>query len=143
MAASTKSININAPVDQVFGFVANPANMPEIWPSLIEAKNIEMLEQGGYQYDWKYSMAGVKFNGKTRTVEFIKNEKITDQTLKGIDSKFTWTFQQSEGETRVTLEVEYTIPVPVLGKLAESIIIKQNEKEGEVLLQNLKTLMER
>lgn len=41
------------------------------------------MENGGYQYDWLYKLAGMKVEGA------------------------------------VTLVVEYTIPVPVLGRLAE------------------------
>jgi len=32
--------------------------------------------------------------------------------------------------------------VPLLGKLAESLIVKQNEQEADALLANLKSLME-
>ena len=142
MATSLKSISINAPVEKVFAFVENPANIPDLWPSLLEAKNIVMMENGGYQYDWLYKMAGMKVEGSTKTVEYIKNEKIVDQTLKGVDSKFTWTFKPEQDTTNVTLGVEYTIPVPVLGRLAESVFVRQNEKEGEILLQNLKARME-
>ncbi len=142
MATSLKSISINAPVEKVFAFVENPANIPDLWPSLLEAKNIVMMENGGYQYDWLYKMAGMKVEGSTKTVEYIKNEKIVDQTLKGVDSKFTWTFKPEQDITHVTLGVEYTIPVPVLGRLAESVFVRQNEKEGEILLQNLKERME-
>jgi len=34
------------------------------------------------------------------------------------------------------------VPIPVLGKLAEAIIVKMNEHEGEVILANLKSRME-
>ena len=45
--------------------------------------------------------------------------------------------------TRImTFEVAYTIPIPVLGKLAEAIIVKMNEHEGELILANLKAMME-
>jgi hypothetical protein len=34
------------------------------------------------------------------------------------------------------------VPVPVLGKLAEAVIIRQNDHEAKVLLANLKAKME-
>jgi len=37
---------------------------------------------------------------------------------------------------------EYTVPILVLGKLAESIILKQNEREADTLLANLKAILE-
>ena len=42
----------------------------------------------------------------------------------------------------MTVEVEYTIPIPVLGKLAEGIVVRLNENEMETLLANMKALME-
>jgi hypothetical protein len=42
----------------------------------------------------------------------------------------------------VTVQVEYTVPIPLLGKLAEAFIIKQNEHEADVMLANLKARME-
>ena len=44
--------------------------------------------------------------------------------------------------TRMTADVDYTIPVPVLGKLAEKVVLAQNEHEAEVTLANLKVRME-
>jgi hypothetical protein len=40
------------------------------------------------------------------------------------------------------VEVEYTVPVPLLGKMAEAVIVKLNENEMNVLLANLKARME-
>ena len=54
----------------------------------------------------------------------------------------TWTFQPEANGTKVTFEVEYTVPVPVLGKLAEAVIVKMNKHEGDLLLANLKAQME-
>ena len=42
----------------------------------------------------------------------------------------------------MTFEAEYTVPIPLLGKLAEAFIVKQNEHEAELLLGNLKARME-
>ena len=40
------------------------------------------------------------------------------------------------------LEVEYTIPVPVLGKLAEKLVLKRNEQEADLWMQNIKDRLE-
>jgi hypothetical protein len=38
--------------------------------------------------------------------------------------------------------VEYTIPIPVLGKLAERLVLKRNEREASMWLENVKERME-
>ena len=42
----------------------------------------------------------------------------------------------------LSLDVAYTIPTPVIGKLAEAIIAKINERDLEAMLENLKDVME-
>ena len=67
---------------------------------------------------------------------------MVDKTKGGVESTQTWMFQPEAGGTKVTFEVEYTVPIPLLGKLAEAIIVKMNDREGELLLANLKARME-
>ena len=64
------------------------------------------------------------------------------KSTKGIESHFVWTYEPENGGTRLTVDIEYKVPVPLLGKLAESFILKQNDQEGDALLANLKARME-
>lgn len=142
MAKIEKSLVINAPVERVFAFMANPENLPEIWPGLQEVRNVQPLPNGGFSYDWTYKMAGMRFEGRAEWTEFITNQRIVDKNESSIPSTFIWTYQATDGGTRVSVNVDYTIPSAVLGKLAEPIIHKMNEHEAETLLANLKARME-
>jgi len=137
-----KSIFINAPVEKVFAYVEDPSNLPEVWPSMVEVKNIISDADGKKNYDWTYKMAGLSINGHSETLEYEANKRIVVYNPKGIESKFTWDYISEGDGTRINVEVEYNIPLPVLGKLAESIIVKQNEKEADTLLANVKAKME-
>jgi uncharacterized protein YndB with AHSA1/START domain len=141
VAKVKNGILIHAPVEEVFAYVDDPINLPEVWPSMIEATNLERLADGRKRHEWVYKMAGIRFNGRSEDVEWVSNERIVTQTS-GIDSTLVWTFQPEGDGTRVTLETTYTIPVPVLGRLAEAITIKLNENEGAVLMANLKAKLE-
>ena len=142
MAKIMKSVSIKAPVEKIFAYMENPANLPQIWPSMVEVKNIKDEPGGGYNYDWVYKMAGIHFNGSSKTTEHVPNKRLVVQTSKGIESEFIWEYQPETEGTKLTVECEYKVPIPVLGKLAESIIVKQNEREAETLLENLKMIME-
>lgn len=143
MAKVIKSITINAPVEKVFEYVADQTNLPEIWPSLVESQIVERLPNGGSKTQYVYKMAGMKFEGMTIDTEFIPNKRTVSKTEGGIESEITWEYE-SEGEgTKVTFTGEYTVPVPLLGKLAEAFIVKQNENEAEIILANLKARMEK
>ena len=142
MVKTEKSIFINAPVEKVFAFMTEPKNHPEIWPSLLEVKDVESLPNGGYSYNWVYKMAGIRIEGHAEWIEFVPNQRIVDKNESGIPSTFVYTYQPEDGGTRVTVNVEYTLPGAVLGKLAEPFIVKVNENEGDTVLANLKARME-
>ncbi|MES0361259.1 MAG: SRPBCC family protein [Anaerolineales bacterium] len=141
MATIKSSITINAPVDKVFEY-AKPENLPEFWPSLVEVKNVKELPNGGYSWDWVYKMAGMRFNGSSVHTEFAANERTVSESSGGIESTITWTYEPEGGGTKMTTLVEYKIPVPLLGKIAEAFVVKMNENESATILANLKARME-
>ena len=142
MRKAVKSITIKSPVEKIFDYISEPTNLPEIWPSLMEIKDVQRLPDGNINNRWVYKMAGMRFEGTSEGVEHVTNKRIVSKTKGGVESTQTWMFQPEGDETKVTIEIEYTIPIPLLGKLAEAIIVKMNEHEGEVLLSNLKARME-
>jgi len=38
--------------------------------------------------------------------------------------------------------VEFTVPIPVLGKVAEALALKQIEREADLAVANVKAIME-
>ena len=142
MATIKKSIKINAPVEKVFEYGIKPENLPEIWPSLVEVKNVKELPNGGYSYDYVYKMAGMRFTGYSEDTEVVPNERAVSESTGGVESTITWTYEPEGGGTKLTILAEYNVPVPLLGKIAEAFIVKVNENEGDVILANLKARME-
>lgn len=143
MAKITRTFTINAPVEKVFAFATgDPNNLPKIYPSLIEVKDIEPSPAGGYNFSWIYKMAGMRFEGALETTEYIPNQRIATKSTKGIDAKSVYIYEPDNGGTKITSETEYTVPVPLLGKLAEAIVIKLNENETNAIIANFKALME-
>jgi len=138
-----RSITINAPVEKVFTYINDPELNPEWLPSMIEVKDVNITEEGvGSHFKWVYKMAGIPFNGETTTIEHVPNQRIVVQSKVGIKSTWSWTFEPVDNGTRLSLVLEYTIPVPVLGKLAEAVVSKQNEKEADAAMANIKAKME-
>jgi uncharacterized membrane protein len=142
MAKLTRTIAINAPVEKVFAYMNEPINLPEIWPSMVEVKDVKPSPAGGYNFGWVYKMAGMRFEGASETTESITNQHVVTKSTRGIESTFVWAYEPEDGGTKLTLEVEYSVPIPLLGKLAEAFIVKQNEHEADVMLANLKARME-
>lgn len=143
MAKVEKSILIDAPVEKVFSYVnEDPTNLLEIWPSMVDIKDVERLPNGGTRFRWVMKFAGVRLEGTSEDIEFVPNQRVVSKTKGGVESTATWTYEPEDGGTRVTTVTEYTVPVPVLGKVAEAFVVKANDREAEVLLANLKDRME-
>jgi uncharacterized protein YndB with AHSA1/START domain len=142
MARAHKTIKINAPVEEVFGYVEEPANVPEYWPSVIEVRDVEQLPNGGTKYGWVYKMAGVRFEGSSEAIEYIPNQRTVTENRGGVPGTVTWTYEPEDGGTRVTFEAEYRVNLPLLRSLAESFLVKLNEQEAETILTNVKAKME-
>jgi uncharacterized protein YndB with AHSA1/START domain len=139
LAIIDKEVTVNAPVDAIFSYVANPGNWPEFWPSLVKVRDVEPLPNGGYKAKYQFKMAGRFFSGAGEYIKFIPNMWIVLQTKGGIKSEITWTFRPMGNKTKVWLVIEYKIPIPLLGFLAEPIISEMNSQNADSILKNLQT----
>jgi carbon monoxide dehydrogenase subunit G len=144
MAKLEKSIFVQAPVEEVSAFLTEPANWPMIWPSMLECQGTQHSPDGSHYtaVHWVYKMSGMRFEGDSDTIEYTANQRITTKSRSGIENTVTWAFAPEGGGTRATFSVEYVVPVPVLGKLAENAIVRANEQEMDVVLANLKATLE-
>jgi uncharacterized protein YndB with AHSA1/START domain len=142
MTKVEKTIIINAPLEKIFSYISDPTNLPEFWPSLVETSDVKTLPNGGHSNRWVYKMAGMRFEGTSEDVECVQNQRLVSKTKGGTESTQTWVFHSETGGTRVTFTIEYTVPIPVLGKLAEAIIVRMNDHEGDIVMANLKARME-
>lgn len=143
MASIERSILIHASVTKIFEYLLDPHNQLDIWPSLVEIRDVSILPEGtGSRYHWVSKVAGIRFEGVTEVVEIEKERRIVLKDGGGFTGVRTVTFEPGKDGVRVVFESEYSLNVPMLGKLIESFVIKESEKEAEVVLANLKARME-
>jgi len=141
MAKVERSITINAPVEKVFSYITDPMNSLEYTPGMTEVRDI--TGQGlGQKFGWTYKMIGIPFKGEFEVMECIPNERYVEKSTGGIVSTWTWTFKPEAGGTLVNVVVEYTIPVPVLGKVGERLVMKQTEREADISVAYIKERLE-
>jgi hypothetical protein len=117
-------------------------DIPEYWPSVIEIKDVEPLPNGGARMTGVYKMAGVRLEIESQCTEFVRNRQTTYESGSGASSRLIWTCEPHDGGTKVTVENEYTLKMPVLRRLGESFLAKINENEAEVILAYVKAKME-
>jgi uncharacterized membrane protein len=143
MKTIVRDIRVDTPVERVFDFLADPNNLPEVWPNIIEVKNVKKSkDHEGFNFNWAYKMSGLPFEGKCETIDYTPYERLVVKSNKALDSTITWRFKPMGRETHVTLKFEYQIPASLLKRMKEEIVIQENEHELEALLQNLKSRLE-
>lgn len=138
-----RDIRVDTPVERVFDFLLDPNNLPEVWPNIIEVKNVKKSkDNAGFNFNWTYKMSSLTFEGKCETIEYAPYDHLVIKSNKALDSTITWRFQPMGRETHVTLRFEYQIPSSLLKRTKEEFVIQENEHEVEALLQNLKSRLE-
>jgi uncharacterized membrane protein len=141
MARVHKSIEIKVPVEKVFSYIEDPKNDTEWITNMIEVNDVTGSGVGKH-FNWVWNMAGMKFKGESTYTEDVPNERIAFISKGGIDAKWDFKFESKKNMTILDLDIEYSIPVPVLGKLAEKMILKHNERDADMALGNLKDRLE-
>ncbi len=143
MATVERTVVINAPVERVFNYVADPTNDPEWIPSAIESKVVTPTVAGvGSTSRWTYKVLGIRLEGTGVCTEYVPNERLVTESKGGVVSTWTYTFEPHEEGTRLTLVIDYTVPIPVLGKFAEALVLGQIEREADLATASLKAILE-
>ena len=141
MAKVERSILINAPVEKVFSYISDPNNELESIPSITDIRDVTG-EGVGRKWGWSYKMVGFNLKGESEVTEYIPNQRLVTKSKGGIVSTWTYTFNPENGGTRMNVVVEYTIPIPVLGKVGERMVLNRTEREADLAMTNTKESLE-
>ena len=141
MVQHRNSIIINAPPSEVFAYVNDPMALCEWTVSMSETRNV-IGEGEGQQYEWSFKLVGVPLRGQAVVVDYVQNQRAVHQGIGMFEVLWTNLVEPENGGTKLTMEVEYTIPVPGLGKLAEHLLVRRNERNLQSALLNVKEKLE-
>jgi hypothetical protein len=138
-----RTIDIKAPPQRIYEFLAQPPNLLSVWPNMVSVSNVLRGKGGANDFDWVFKMAGVQLKGHS-TVEEAQPAKLVRYRNKGgVPSTFLWTYTGLNGSgCRLGVTVEYDMPRNVIGRIAEAIVAKINERDLDTMLGNLKDVME-
>lgn len=141
MAGLERTITIDASVEKVFEYWTSPDHLAD-WPNIVHITDVQQLRTGGRSYRWVYNLGGMRLDGTLEDIEVITGQRKVSKIRGAIDLTLTARFQPADGGTKVTVEVSYRVPIPVLGKVAEAFIIQGMEREIGAMLANLKNRLE-
>jgi uncharacterized protein YndB with AHSA1/START domain len=137
-----KTVEIHAPVSQVFEYLCDPTKLPEIWPNVVEVTNVKPTSGGSSTFDWTYKLSKMTFHGHCTQKVVSPKEYVETVTRGPVPSSFRWTFETKAGWCEVTFEVDYTVDVPVVGRLGEAAAAILNERELNAMLARLRNALE-
>ena len=141
MVKSELSVTINVPPEKIFARISEPMNAIEDIPNVIEVKDI--TGQGaGMSYKLVYKMAGVQLSLDCTFVEYSPNERVTIQIKGAMNATQTYEVKSLNTGSQLLVTAEYEIPIPLVGKIAEALLKKHNEREWQAILDNLKARLE-
>lgn len=151
MATVTKSIEIKAPVDNVFTYFARPEHVSDqIKNDAVGMAVVPMDIKEGMGVGTTFRIIG-NFNGKQlewdcETTQFDRNERISARQIDGPFKKWSITNEfKSLGpnKTRVTMTVDYDMPFGPLGSIMDKAKFAKSAERGmETALYNVRGLLE-
>lgn len=138
MAQLKRTVTIEAPLDQVFAFMCDPLNWPQVLPNLVEIRRIS-----DHRYEGTYRMAGIPLAHTSQMSDVVANRSFKTTSRGTLSSSLTYIFEGVEhGHTRLTVDGSYDVPLPLLGRIAEAVLARINEREIGTALANLKDRLE-
>jgi carbon monoxide dehydrogenase subunit G len=142
MASHSNSIVVDAPRAKVFEYVNDPRTLSDWMIGIEEIRNVRGAGEG-QQYDWTFKMAGLSLRGQSVVVDYLQDVGACHQGIGMIHSLWTHRCEDTAEGTKLTIDVEYTLPFFVLGRLAESATVRRNDRNINTSLKRLKEIVER
>jgi len=145
MPSVNASITIQVPVEEAFDFAASPSRTPMFVPNLSENTDLSTeTTEVGQTWSWRFNLLGLDLKGKGETTLVEPNSKWQLKSTGDASSTWTYTYAKEGDGTRVTIDVDYTLPESVLGKLgpAKKALAAIQQQTADNALDNLKTILE-
>jgi uncharacterized membrane protein len=150
MTVISKSMEINAPIEEVFTYFARPEHMADQFPENMGLNVIPVEVKNGFGVGTIFRISG-DFDGKRlewdcETIEYIPKRKIVAKMIEGPFKhwQITVNFEElGERKTRTGMQVEYEMPMGPLGTFMDKVKLKKIAERGiENGLLRVKALLE-
>jgi uncharacterized membrane protein len=144
MTRVESSVEINAPITDLFAYASDWRHWEEWWQGVRDFRPTTDVTRGdGTRYAYKAWIAGFTVNLETEIHDFVENGGWRGEVTKGPPHRTRWVFEAMGNRTRFTYILEYSLPVPLLGPLLDSLLMRPGWKRMlDNSLHNLKVRFE-
>ena len=147
MTQLSLSREIYCPLDEVFAYHADLERAPQHWPNVIACLRLDGGEGPpavGSRYRWRYRMYGVEFTGVAVVREVEEGRRFVFAADGGLQGTVSTTYTAlSPQRTRVDVEVEYDVPMGLVGRAVDRFLVEhRNAVDGERAMDRLAERLE-
>jgi ligand-binding SRPBCC domain-containing protein len=125
-----RTARIERPLEDVFAFFADAANLEAITPSFLRFRVLTPMPvemRPGARIDYALSLFGLPLRWRTRITEWEPGVRFVDEQERGPYAlwRHTHTFEARGDATLVHDVVEYAVPLGPLGALARAVLVRR------------------
>jgi uncharacterized membrane protein len=145
MARIEEKVDIAAPVEKVFDYVANvEENHPKFFHFAQRVETTSELKRGtGATFRYEVKSAGIKRWFENRVTRFVENQLMEWESIGGMKNSGRWSFTRTEKGTEVGFVMDYELPGSYLGKAIDKLFVeRENRKDIGEALKRLKANLE-
>lgn len=143
MAHVEKSIEIRAPLPEVFSYVADYKHALEWMVGFSEFRALNQRTFGlGARVRASGRVVGFIVTTDLEIVEFVENDHFSSDSIGPVRSRTTWSFRPAPGGTLVTFSGEYVVhalPMPILG---DHLLAHEVAAHTTLSMRHLKRILE-
>ena len=140
------SLRIEAPIDQVYATARDPETWSTWFVGVTGPERLTGSGEVGTVADFEFLLAGMRFPVTVKVVEdklLPEGATWVGKVSGPFEGEQRWNYRPHGGETAVTLEVEYSVPGSVFGRLADKVFIERMmERNFQHSAENLKMICE-
>jgi ligand-binding SRPBCC domain-containing protein len=150
MTTINKTMEIKAPLSEVFTYFARPEHMADQFPENMGLNVIPLEVKNGFGVGTIFRISG-DFDGKKlewdcETIDYIPHRRIVAKMIEGPFKRWEIVVEFEELNdkgTRIRMQVDYDMPLGPLGGLMDKVKLKKTAERGmENGLYRVKALLE-
>lgn len=136
------TIEIAAPIDQVFEFGLDPENWRRTTPSLTEIEIVEETDDG-VRMNATYKMLGISMDGELElTVVEPNKHTVTTFESPGMTGELHYHYSETDTGTKVVQQADYEFGDSLLERVIKPVAKRYNKRQFKNSLQTSKELIE-
>lgn len=136
MSKVSRTVDISAPVQNVFNYYARPEHIAKTFPEDVKMKVVPIKVTEGFGLGTVFRVEG-DFGGRPlswdmETVEYENNQKIRVKAINGPFKKniISVLFEPITTGTKLTFEADYDLGYGIIGRAIDSLKLKKEIETG-------------